>query len=550
VIAEPLHARVAGWLERAFNPILVKELRGSFRGARFFVAHMAVLTLFAAGLLVWLGVTMAEARHVGDFGGFVDPSRVGQKIFLVTQLLHLGVVFLVVPGLAATSITLEREALTHDLLVTTTLRARQIVWGKFTAALFQTFTLFVSMVPLVGLTFFFGGITVYQIVANYVFLMALSALVVAFALFVSSHAGSTQRAVAAVYGVALLGGGFAALLLGLLGQEREELAEAAALAYGFVSPGPWMNRAAAGLFDRVLYVHVVPGFVAVAFFGLFFINAVNRLKPLYANRSTNLRTFSFLAAAGLVAIVVVAFRHELPADTGLRIRADGLTLATAGSLIIGLIASFFACEDAVVPAHLVRSSRRFPFVLRPGGGPGAAFAALLSGLAAAGLFAGLLPLSEGFNRGAWSGLPAFFPWALACGTVATWGIVCALFGRWLSAALPGRPLLVRTLLVSGALALALAPWLHWTVAREIERDLKDPNGVRGPITLVLSPVASVLSALDLSSQRREFPLTAAGIPVPAGHTAVSVLLAALLLVLGNRSVRARGAETASQPPPA
>jgi hypothetical protein len=58
----------------------------------------------------------------------------------------------------------------------------------------------------------------------------------------------------------------------------------------------------------------------------------------------------------------------------------------------------------------------------------------------------------------------------------------------------------------------------------------------------------VLSALDLSSQRREFPLTAAGIPIPAGHTGFSALLAAVLFVLGNRSVRARRAETAPQPP--
>lgn len=547
--AEPLHARVAGWLERAFNPILVKELRGSFRGVRFFIAHMTVLALFAGGLLIWLGLRMAEARQAGEFGSFVDPSNVGQEIFLATQLLHLGVVFLVVPGLAATSITIEREALTHDLLVTTTLRARQIVWGKFSAALFQTFTLFISMVPLVGLTFFFGGITVYQIVANYAFLMGLSALVVAFSLFVSSHAGSTPRAVGTVYGLTVLGVILAGLLLAELENERAEIFESAAFAYGFASPGTGAARAAATLFDRVLYVHVVPGFLAAALFGLFFINAVNRLKPLFANRSTNLRVFAVLAAGGLVAITDVAFRHELPADGGLRIRADGLTLAASCGLILGLIASFFACEDPSVPAHLRTSTRRLPLIFRPGPGPGSGFAIVLSCLAAAGIFAGLLPLTRDFNRGAWSGLPPFFPWALACGTVATWGILCALYGRWLSAALPGRPVLARTLLVCGTLALALAPWLHWTVAREIERDLTDRNGVRGPVTLVLSPVASILSALDLSSQRREFPLTAGGVPIPAGHTAVSALLAALFLVLGNRSARARAAEQASAPRP-
>ena len=115
---EPLHTRVAGWLELAFNPIMVKELRASLRGAKFFIAHLAILSIFACILLVVFSMKMVSGLdRGGEYGG--DPSRVGREVFLWTQLLHLTVVFLVVPSLAATSITGEREQLTHELLLST-----------------------------------------------------------------------------------------------------------------------------------------------------------------------------------------------------------------------------------------------------------------------------------------------------------------------------------------------------------------------------------------------------------------------------------------------
>ena len=103
---EALHARVAGLLEHAFNPIMLKELRASMRGMRFFVAHIIILSLFAAGLLMAF-LTLMPSRP-GGYDDPGDPSVVGRYVYLITQLLQLGVVFLVVPGLAATSISRAR----------------------------------------------------------------------------------------------------------------------------------------------------------------------------------------------------------------------------------------------------------------------------------------------------------------------------------------------------------------------------------------------------------------------------------------------------------
>lgn len=544
--AEPLHARLAALLERAFNPILVKELRGSLRGGRFFLAHGVVLALFAAALLGTLGVFMADARARG--GEAATPAYVGRAVYVVTQLMHLGVVLLVVPGLAATSITIERERLTHDLLVTTALGARSIVWGKFSAALLQTFTILVSMLPLVGLTFLFGGITVYQIAANYVFLLGLSAVLVAFALFVSSHATSTQWAIVLVYGLTFLGGWLAAMLAAMAASGRGDLAEAAAVGYGFLSPGWSGGPADAPLFDRLLYVHAVPAYLATALFAFSFVGATNRLKPPQADRSASMRVFAAAAVAGLLALGLTAIHHETAADASVRERSETLMGAAIGALVLGLVVAALACDDALLPARGSRGGvlRR---LLRPGCEAGTTFAAVLSALVAAAVFAGLAPLTRNFGRGAWKGLPDVVPWALAGAVVAAWGVVAALYGRWLTWLLPGRPVLVRTLVVAGALLVAVAPVLHWAAAEQIDRDEDDPQRVRGPAVLLASPVAAVLSALDLSSHRREFPLLALGIPIAAGHLVGLALAGAGLLVLGRRAKRRALCPPAPPSPP-
>lgn len=341
---EGLHARVAGALERAFNPIMLKELRASLRGTRFFVAHLVILCLFAAGLLLAFLTMIPAPAGSGDSG---DPSEVGRNVYRITQLLQLGVAFLVVPGLAATSISSERESLTHELLLTTTMTARQIVWGKFTAAMTQAFTLFVSMVPLVGLCFLFGGVTVYQIIANYTFLFALSASMIAFALSISANARTTQRAVGSVYGLTLLGGIVVACATGALWNGSGF--EAFAVAYGFVSPGELGRASSAGAIDRVLFVHLVPGFAWAAMTSLFFLNAINRLKPLFANRSTPLRIYFATVLFGAGAIATLAFYHVSPETGSADDRSYALMAWAIVVLTAALLGALFACEEPVPP---------------------------------------------------------------------------------------------------------------------------------------------------------------------------------------------------------
>jgi ABC-2 type transport system permease protein len=538
---EPLHARVAGLLERAFNPIMLKELRASLRGLRFFMAHLIILCLFAAGLLIAF-VAMIPSRP-GGYDDPGDPSRVGRDVFKITQLLQLGVAFLVVPGLAATSISSERESLTHDLLLTTTMTARQIVWGKFTAAMTQAFTIFVSMVPLVSLCFLFGGVTVYQILANYAFLFALSAAMIAFALSMSASSRTTQRAVGSVYGLALVGGGLMWLLLAQVGNSA--LVAGFAVAYGFIPPVEAVQSGAITAADRVIYIHLVPGFLWAVTTSLFFINATNRLKPLFANRSTPLRIYFLAVVFGAGAVISLLFYHSMPASSPADERSFALMAYAIVSLTASLLGALFACEEpfpslvgspAPAPAP-AGGRRRALWLLEPGSDSGARFTVLAMGLFLALSFAIFTPFTRGFDRGAWAGSPAGLPLAAALLMVFCWTFFASMLARFLAALLPDRPMLLRTILVLTCLFLALFPLVHWAIAEAIDRDPMDESHQHGPVTLALSPVMAILSSLDLRAGRREFPLYSgsARVPVAAGFAVFSLLSGLVFLWLGNRS---------------
>lgn len=536
---EPLHTRVAGWLERAFNPIMVKELRGSLRGARFFVAHLTILSIFACVLLfVFLG---KMADQMGRHGGYAgDPSRVGREVFIYTQLLHLAVVFLVVPGLAATSITGERERLTHELLLSTTLSARQIIWGKFTAAMTQTSMIFVSLVPLVGLCFLFGGITVYQIVANYAFLFGLSALVIAFALNISASARSTQRAVGTVYGLSILAGIILAALSA--GFEHSGFITEMAIAYGFVSRGGDLGHGGGtGMFERVMYIHVMPGFAWTAFLALFFTAATNRLKPIFANRSTPMRLFFAASVTGAAALAVLTLYHELPPPGDTHDRAVAVICFAISTLTLSLLSALFACEDPILPPHLqaevsaLRGPRKLLRCLWPGATSGAIFSLAYQGIFLAACFAALIPFSKGFDQGIWRGLPAAFPTAVAFVTAFLWAWFTSMYARFLGILLAARPVLLRTILVLTCLFIAIFPLVHWVIASSIERDENNRTLTHGPVTLGLSPAAAILSALDLTPSRRNFPAYAGGVPVPALFALFAIAAGTVLLALGNRA---------------
>ncbi len=163
------------WLSNA-NPVLVKELRGRMRGARAFV----ILTIFLLVLAIPTTLLYFTARETASFDQFNTGQRIGKTLFLGIVTVALVQVMIVVPGQAASALTSEKERETYDLLISTLLPPWKIIIGKLLAALAYALMLIVAVIPLMALSFFFGGVTLLEVV------LALVGLVVTVVLFGSS----------------------------------------------------------------------------------------------------------------------------------------------------------------------------------------------------------------------------------------------------------------------------------------------------------------------------------------------------------------------------
>lgn len=147
------------WITNS-NPVLVKELRGRMRGARAFVILTAFLLVLAVPTTLLYYVAVQDAQ----FNSFNAGQTIGKTLFLGVVTIALIQVLIVVPGQAASALTSEKESETYDLLISTLLPPWKIVIGKLMAAMAYALLLIVATIPFMALSFFFGGVTLLEVV--------------------------------------------------------------------------------------------------------------------------------------------------------------------------------------------------------------------------------------------------------------------------------------------------------------------------------------------------------------------------------------------------
>ena len=118
------------------------ELRQRMRGKRWWV--MLAIWTFVLFLFTWL--TRGGAQQQQQFASSIAP--IGPIMFGALALFVLGLSCLVVPALTSTSINSERNNGTLAVLQSTLLRGRDIVLGKFLAALISAIGFLLASVPL------------------------------------------------------------------------------------------------------------------------------------------------------------------------------------------------------------------------------------------------------------------------------------------------------------------------------------------------------------------------------------------------------------------
>ncbi len=190
-------------LKRALeNPVILKELRGRMRGRRAFI----FLTVYLVLVSLFIGVIYAFLAAESSLSQW-DPSfrqNVGKTIFSSVILLEFLLIGFIGPALTAGAITSERERQTFDLLRTTLLSARSLVFGKLGSACMYLFLLIFTALPIEALAFLLGGVGMEELLVSSLILAVNTLFFCALGLFCSSFTKRTLTATVTSYAIILL----------------------------------------------------------------------------------------------------------------------------------------------------------------------------------------------------------------------------------------------------------------------------------------------------------------------------------------------------------
>jgi ABC-type transport system involved in multi-copper enzyme maturation permease subunit len=471
------------------NPILVKELRSTFRTNLFI--RFLYLSVGVIGVIVLGGGAMVAA-------GPLPPAKVGQVVFQIFFSMALLVISLVAPAYASTSITAEREQKTYESLLLSGMPAWRIVRGKFIAAYASMFLVIVALGPVVGIAFLFGGISPGQVVVGFLGILLVLAPAVALGVAVSARVGSTRIAILIATIVFFPTAMFVTTMIGVLGEPAGD-------EWALAMEGPfWWTEALTEHFldPRILGLLVaLPLYVFLMPVWLFLASAVAGIRPPAEDRSTPFKWWSVVAVLGM--IVIVALVPLLTADAK-DAAMTSVLFGTVGQSLLLFIALIFMNEPPLPPRLFTQRMKesKLGFIGRaigPGAAPTLRFATAVI-LITSFAMAALPSLARHLYWPTWDGggEADVGLLVLAAGNAA----ICFFFlsfGVWLRVMLRNG-IASRILAIAALMTMAILPFLFAVII--------DPNSVENldesiPFFVQLSPNAPTIVAFDITSGEME-----------------------------------------------
>lgn len=164
------------------NPILERELKTRMRTWK--TPILLAVYLLLMGLVV--GLFFLGSGILGSFYYEFNPRVIGQ-IYDTVAIFQLVILMCILPVFTATSISGERERQTLDLLLCTDISPWKIIAGKIGAALAFVFLVIFTTIPYMGITFLFGGISLWDIIKIILFYMVTAIMVCSIGMFTTTH---------------------------------------------------------------------------------------------------------------------------------------------------------------------------------------------------------------------------------------------------------------------------------------------------------------------------------------------------------------------------
>jgi len=148
--------------------------------------------------------TYSEASGRKAMPGAVQGADIGIGIFMALIFTQAAVLLLMAPVFSAGGITIEKEQRTFASLLTTLLTPGEIWLGKFVSSLLYLVLLLFCALPLLALSFAFGGVEPKEVLLATVYCILVLAAVCALGLFCSALFRRSVHSTAATYALVLV----------------------------------------------------------------------------------------------------------------------------------------------------------------------------------------------------------------------------------------------------------------------------------------------------------------------------------------------------------
>jgi ABC-type transport system involved in multi-copper enzyme maturation permease subunit len=184
------------------NPVLRRELIERVQGAKvvvFLTIWLALLTIIL--VLAYQG---SVALNQGAQIDVTSLGRVGRQLFEWVLFGMLVLILFLVPGLTAGAITGERERQTLVPLQMTMMRPRDIILGKLSAALAFLVLLVVAALPLLGVSYLVGGLSILDIARGLAMLIFTGMVLGSVCIWISARMRRTTASTVTAYGLAFV----------------------------------------------------------------------------------------------------------------------------------------------------------------------------------------------------------------------------------------------------------------------------------------------------------------------------------------------------------
>lgn len=185
------------------NPILRNELKLHARTVRLPI----ILVIYNLVLSCVAVLLMASIQNQYQSGYPIQYDEL-MEIFTILGWIQCVLVCFMVPILTASAIAGEREKQTLDIMLTTSISPFSIILGKLVAAMCTVCILVLSSVPILSISFLFGGMSWKDMIAFLFVVIAIGVFVGSIGLFFSSLVKKTPVAIVLTFlvlGIVIIG---------------------------------------------------------------------------------------------------------------------------------------------------------------------------------------------------------------------------------------------------------------------------------------------------------------------------------------------------------